>query len=640
MLGYIRESIQGWIAFVIVAILIVPFALWGIYSYFSVSGSQVVATVNGDEISSQEFQREYSSQRDRTRQMFGANFDADRMEGIIKNQALDTLVERQLMLQQAENAGFGVSKDNVIKSIQAIKDFQRDGKFSHDLYMQILQANGRVPARFENDVMRDMITRQVYTSINATDFATDFEVQRQEKLESQTRDIDYLIAPHKNFEDANAVTDESAQKYYDEHKKEFMTQEMVSINYVELDAAKLDNVEIDTSEERLKEYYKERQAQYNQPEERRSSHILLTVDEGADQKTIEAVKKKAEEIKAKLDKGESFEKLVKEYSQDPGSKNLKGDIGFFGRGSLDPNYEKALYSMKDGEVSDPVLSKFGYHIIKLTDIHGAKVKPLAEVKDEIVASLKADAANKKYYDLADKLTNLAYEVPDSLQDAAGAIGAKIQTTPLFARFGGQGIAANPKVVKAAFSDEVKNNGYNSEPIELGENHVVVLRVKDKKPAEQKTFEAVKAEIKAKLVATNARTDAKKRGEEILKQMQQAESGDAAKGLAAKELKVAWKSQQNLTRTDTKVDRAIVAQVFKTAKPGENKPRYGMVQLSNGDIALFVLNKVVDGDPSKLDAAKKTSTKSTIARSYGSALFSEYLESVKSAAKIQKFEDRM
>jgi len=211
---------------------------------------------------------------------------------------------------------------------------------------------------------------------------------------------------------------------------------------------------------------------------------------------------------------------------------------------------------------------------------------------------------------------------------------------LFARFGGQGIAANPKVVKAAFSDEVKNNGYNSEAIELGENHVVVLRVKDKKPAEQKPYDEVKDQIKAKLIATNARTNAKKRAEELLKQMQQAESSEVAKGLAAKDLKVAWKSQAGLTRNDTKVDRAIVSQVFKTAKPSDNKPQYGMVQLNNGDVALFVLTKVVDGDPSKMDAAKKTSTKGSIARNYGSALFSEYLESVKSKASISKFEDRL
>jgi len=639
MLGYIRESIQGWIAAVIIFILIVPFALWGINKYFGPADSQVVATVNGDEISSQEFQSAFYAQRDRMRQMFGGRYDADRMDKQIKKQALDGLIERTLMLQQAHEAGFGASKDNVIQSIKGFTDFQRDGQFSRDLYLQLLESNGRSAAKFELDLQRDIIWRQIYSSINSTAFATDFEVENLEKLQSQTRDIDFIVASHSNYKDDSEITEENIKKYYDEHSDEFKTQEQVSINYVELDSKKLD-VKVEPSEEELQQYYNERAAQFNSPEERRTSHILITVDEGADEKTVEAARKKAEEIKAKLDKGEKFEDLATKYSQDPGSKKLGGDIGFFGKGSLDPNYEKTMFEMKVGEISPPILSKFGFHIIKLTDIHAAKVKPLAEVKDEILASLKTDAANKKYYELADKLTNLAYEVPDSLQDAAGAISAQIQTTPLFARVGGSGIAANPKVAQAAFSDEVLVKGYNSEPIELGENHVIVLRVKDRKPAQQKTLEEVKDEIKSKLGFTAERTKAKKVATEVLENMRKAETVEAAKGLAAKELKAAWKTEDKLTRNDSKVDRAIVNEVFKTAKPAENKLQYGMVQLGSGDVAVFVLRKVEDGDVAKIDAAKKTSSGRTIANIYGSELFSQYLAKVKASADIKIFEERL
>jgi len=639
MLGYIRESIQGWIAAIIIAILIVPFALWGINEYFGPTGSQVVATVNGEEITAQEYQDAFNSQRNRMRQMLGGKYDSDRWDKQLKKQALDSLIDRELMIQQADDSGFGVSKDNVVQSIKVISDFQRDGKFSQDLYLQILQSNGKSPAQFEHDLMRDMLTRQLYTAINSTDFATDYEVDRLEKMNAQTRDIEYLIAPHVNYKEENAVTEDAIKKYYDDHKAEFMTQEQVSISYVELDAKKLD-VKVEPSEEELQQYYKDRATQYNVPEERRTSHILITVDEGADEKTVEAAKKKAEDIKADLDKGAKFEDLAKKYSQDPGSKQLGGDIGFFGKGSLDPNYEKTMFSLKVGDVSEPILSKFGYHIIKLTDIHAEKVKPLDEVKGEIVDSLKADVANKKYYELADKLTNLAYEVPDSLQDAAGAISAEIQSTPFFTRFGGSGIAANPKVSQVAFSEDVLVKGYNSEPIELGENHVVVLRVKDRKPAVQKPLEQVKDEIKAKLAFTAERTKAKKVVTEVVEKMRSAESPEAAKGLAAKELKVAWKTQEKLTRNDTKVDRSIVSEVFKTSKPVENKPQYGMVQLANGDVAIFVLNKVEDGDVSKLDAAKKTSSKRTLSSIYASELFSQYLDKIKSESEIVTFEDRM
>jgi len=639
MLGYIRESIQGWIAAVIIFILIVPFALWGINEYFGPAAEQVVAVVNGDEITSAEFQEAFNSQRNRMRQNMGGKYDAERWDNLLKKQAIDSLIERNLILQQADDSGFGVSKDNVIQNIQGISEVQQDGQFSRDLYLQVLKANGRSPAEFERELQRDMVTRQVFTSINTTDFATNYEVDRLEKLQSQTRDIDYLVAPHGNFKNEGAITEDAIKKYYDEHSAEYMTKEEVSINYVELDAKKI-NVAVEPTEEELQHIYEERKAQFKDAEQRRSSHILIAVDEGADQKLIDEAKKKAEEIKAKLDKGGKFEDLAKEYSQDPGSKNMGGDIGFFGRGSLDPNYENALFEMKVGDVNGPILSKFGFHIIKLTDVHAEKVKTFADVKDELIESIKSDAANKKFYELYDELTNLAYEVPDSLQDAAGAISAEIQTTPMFGRFGGAGIASNPKVSQAAFDENVLQKGYNSKPIEIGDNHVIVLRIKDRKPATQKPLEEVSGEIKAKLMLSNERDEAKKAVAAVVEKMRGAATLEAAKGLAASELKAPWKTQDKLTRSDTKLDRALVTEVFRTAKPTDNKPQYNMVQLGSGDVAVFALRNVEEGDPAKMDAAKKTGSSRTIANTYGSELFSQYLANIKASAKIQTFENRM
>lgn len=639
MLGYIRESIQGWIAAIIIGILIVPFALWGINKYFGPAGSQVVATVNGEEILSVDYQNAFYTQRDRMRQIMGASFDADRMEKSLRKQALDTLIERELLKQAADKAGFGVTMENVKAQIKSFDVFQQDGKYSHDLYLRALQSQGKTPAQFENDMQGEMLTRQIYTAINSTDFATSREVEQLQKLQAQTRDIEYLVAPLSNFKDEKLAADEAIQTYYDNHKAEYMTPEMVSLSYIELDAKKLD-IKVEPSEDELKKFYEERKSQYELAEERRTSHILITVDEGADEAAISAAKKKAEEIKAKLDKGAKFEELAKQYSQDPGSKNSGGDIGFFGKGSLDPNYEKTMYALKKDEISDPVLSKFGFHIIKVTDIHAAKSKSLEEVKGDILAELKADAANKKFFELSDKLTNLAYEVPDSLQDAAGAIDAKIVDTPMFARFTGTGIAANPKVSAAAFSDDVLNKGYNSEPIELGPNHVVVIRVKDHKQKQQKPLDTVKDQIKSKVINDAARKKVEQVAKDILEKMRSAASAEAAKGEAAKEFKAVWKKQDKLTRGDSKVDRSIVSKVFKTKKPEAGKPSYDMVQLANGDVAIFAVNKVEDGDVSKLDEAKKTSSKRSLSSISSNELFEQYLNALKAEADIVKFEDRL
>jgi len=636
MLKFIRESMQGIIAWTIIILLIIPFALWGINQYFGGAGPQAAATVNGKEISIQSYQQTYSQQRDQMRKMLGSKYDPNLFDDRIKKQAIDTLVNRELLYQNAKDMGLRVSTESVVGTIKGIQEFQQDGKFSEDLYNRILQSQGETPTSFESRIQQSILTQQLYSAVNSSSIVTTQAVNGILRLQQQKRDFSYLTLPVSKYENADAVKEDAIKKYYDEHQNEYMTPEKVSIEYVQLNAANL-ALDKTPTETELKQFYKDRQSQYTTPEERRTRHILITVPEGADKKTIDAARKKAEDLRKRIIAGESFAKLAEKYSDDPGSAKLGGDIGYFGHGSLEPAFEKAMFALKKGEVSEPVLTSFGFHIIKLEDIRPAKIKSFDEVKDQLIKEYRQGIAEREFYKKSEKLTNLTYEVPDTLADAANAVGLKIQTTGLFDRKGGTGIAANPKIVEAAFSDEVLKQGYNSEPVEIGENDVVVLRVKDHVERKQQSLDEVKDKIKSRLVKENARESAKSAGEQIIAQLK---AGKTTEDLA-KPLGLEWKQAKDVKRDDHSVNTSILTEAFRLSHPAEGKSVYGGIAMPTGDYTVIDLGKVVDGDSGgKAEDSKRLTLKRSLAGEQGQADFNDVLASLKKKAKIEIEQDKL
>jgi peptidyl-prolyl cis-trans isomerase D len=636
MLGYIRESVQGWIAWAIVILLIIPFALWGINEYFGTGGSLVVANVNGEEITQQTYQREFYLQRDRMREMFGDQFNPSLMDPQIKQKALDDIINREVIVQTANEVGYRISDDFLVQTIQGFEAFQENGEFSNQLYKQQLSAQGESPSTFEYRIQRAVLSQQMYSGVAATPVVTKHDVDYLLKLQEQTRDIGYMVLKADSFKQEADATEEAIKQYYDQNSDRYMAPEMVSLEYLELNAASLATDEQPTEEE-LKQFYEERASLYVTPEERRTRHILVNVDTGATQEQIQAAKQKAEDLRKQIAEGADFEKLAKENSDDPGSAQLGGDIGFFGKDSLDPAYEEAMFSLKVGEVSEPVLSAFGYHIIELEEIREQKAKPFEEVKPTLIAEYQQGIAERKYFELTEKLTNLAYEVPDTLEDAAGATGLEIKTTNLFPRTGGTGIAANPKVAAAAFSDDVLKQGYNSEPIGIGENHVVVIRVKEHQDAKLKPFDAVKETIKAQLINEKARERAKQQGLNIIEQLAKGEATPAA---AAKIVNVEWNEAGELKRTDRTIDGKIVQQAFKMAKPQEGKTSFAGTQLASGDYAVVGVNKVTDGDVASMEEAKRQTLSRNLVGIRGEAAFVNLLQNLKNNSSIIVQEDNL
>lgn len=631
MLNFIRERAQGWIAWVIVGLLIIPFALWGINQYFGNDGKLVAATVNGAEISQRDFQQAFYEQRGRMQQMLGGQYDAQLFDPQIKQRVSNELIDRELLLQNADSMGYRVSDQTVVATIQGIDAFREAGVFSSTLYQQQVQAQGQSPASFERYVKRLITSGQLPDGLASTVLITDAELDATIKLEEQKRDFQYLVLKAENYKDSSVASDEAIKDYYEQHADRFMTTEKVRVEYVELSAASLQKSEKEPSDDELREFYKANSSQFKVPEERRASHILIKLKEGADESAVTAARQKAEDLIAKIKAGESFESLAKKNSDDPGSAELGGDLGYFGRGTMEPDFDSAVFSLKKDEISEPVLTSFGYHIIKLTGIRAEESKPFADVRDEILAQFKKDEAERRYFDLAEKLTNMAYETPDSLSGVADTLHLELKQSPFFARRGGTGIFANPRVTTLAFSDDVLKQGFNSEPIELGENHVVVLRLLEHQKASRKPLAEVKTQVMQTLIEDKARESVKAAGEKVVQQLAAGESAETI----LKGQSVAWKSAGEIARKtkDAKINQAIIKQAFKLQHPTAASQTYGGILLSSGDYAVIRLKKVTDGDPAALDKAARETLKKRLAGEQGANAQTHLLEALRANAKI-------
>lgn len=629
MLHFIRERAQGWIAWIIIGLLIIPFALWGINEYFGGGGQVSVATVNGTEISQQEFQQAFFEQRARMQQMLGQQYDSNLFEPQIKKRVLEELVNRELLIQNADDSGYRISDESILATIHSIESFRQDGVFSAEVYRQQLQAQGQSPARFERRLHRALLTSQLPTGLANTVFVTDSELDAIIRLQEQKRHVAYLVLPVANYEDKNDASEDAVAKYFDSHRDRYMTLEKVRAEYIELSADGLGKQQSEPSEEELRKFYESRESQFVVPEERHARHILIQVPEGADESVVKQAEGKAQELLKQIRAGESFEDLAKKNSDDPGSARLGGDLGYFGRGLMEPDFEKVVFALTKDEVSDPVLTSFGYHIIKLEDVRAEQRKPYDEVKAELREQFRKDAAEREFFDLSEKLTNLAYETPDSLVSVADKLGLQLKESAYFTRAGGQGIFADNRLVNTAFSDEVLKNGFNSEPIEIGENHVVVLRLKEHQEAAQQALADVQAQITREILAEKAADRVKEVGASLIKRLEAGESMDTV----ARELKLGWNDVGEVGRSGNSIPSPIVSQAFRLQKPADEKISFGSTVLQNGDYALIAVNKVVPGNVDAMDKAARQTLRQRVESMRGNDAEDELVELLKADAKV-------
>ncbi len=623
MLQNIRDNSQGWIAKTIIGVIVALMALTGFDAIFqATTHKNEAAKVNGEEISQNELSQAVDMQRRQLMQQLGKDFDASLLdEKMLRESALKGLIDRKLLLQGAEQAKFAFSEGALDQVILQTPEFQVDGKFSSERFDQVIRQLGYSRMQFRQMLAQEMLIGQLRAGVAGSGFVTDAEVLAFARLEKQTRDFATLNV--KADPAAVKLTDDEVKAYYDEHAKEFMTPDQVIIDYVELKKASFFD-QVAVKDEDLEAAYQKEIA--NLSEQRRAAHILIEVND----KTTEAqAKAKIEEVQARLAKGEKFEALAKEFSQDPGSANNGGDLGYAGPGVYDPAFEKALYSLGKDQVSEPVRTDFGYHLIKLLGVEAPEVPTLASLKDKLTRELKAAQVEQRFVEATKQLEDSAFEASDLAQPAAD-LKLTVHTSKPFGREGGEGVAANRAVVTAAFSPEVIDEGANSTAIELDPETVVVLRAKEHLKPAQLPLESVNAAIRTQLTKEHASAAAKTRAEKLI--------ADLRDGKAPLDKAIdgqSWKVTEAATRGQEGVDPAVLQALFRMPKPAaKDKPTFSSVTLPDGSLMIVRLNGV--NEAAAPTEEEKAQYRRFLASREGQQDFAAYRKQLESQADIERF----
>ncbi len=617
MLQTIRDRAQGIFAWIILILIIIPFALWGIQNYFDTGTEKPIVVVGDREFFENDLIRLYETQ-------YAKLLEQGYSEDVLKKMALDRLIGEEILLQTAMGKNMAVSETQVAQYIRSLPFFQTDGRFDEEKYKSLLASQGISSSQFVAQVQRSLLLEQLRQGITASAFASDQEAERYYQLLQQRRKVSFLILPLSQQD--IQVSDEEIHAYYASHKNQFQTPEQVSVEYVSISLDQIAKT-IHPTDLDIQQYYQEQQQAFITPEQRHIRHILVSVSATATAEEKQQALKKAREIRQRLLQGEDFAKLAKDLSDDPGSKNKGGDLGWVGRGVLEKNFEQAAFSLAKGEISEPVETPFGYHLIQVTEIKPEKVKSLEEVKDQIADSLRRQEAENRLYELSEQLAQHAYENPQSLEPVAEALDLKIQHTGLFTQDHGEGVAANPKLRETAFSEEVLA-GNNSDPIDLDNGSVAVIRIKDHVPSQIRPLDEVKDEIVARLKKEKARQQLEAKAKTLLSELEQGQQIDQI----ARTLNLKSETAE-LTRT-TQKRREIVAAVFKSPKPENGKPVNLTLPLPDGRQALIQVLGVTSGDYAALKPEQRKNLKATIERLYGNLTFKEYLAQLRDQADVK------
>jgi peptidyl-prolyl cis-trans isomerase D len=583
MLQSIHDKLKGWLAGVVLGAIGLVFVFWGIN--WTLSAPTYAAKVNGSEVSANEVKQSYQQQLAQAeRQSNGSVSDAQRND--IKMRVLDDYVNSEALLTRADKLGYRVTDQQLLQAMAQIPMFQVDGKFDYAHAVAVLRAQGRSIPEIEALFKRDVKLRQLDSALTLSSFATATEMKEIRALTKQQRELAWLTLPAEKYAAQATPADADLKTYYDAHKSEYMTPETVDLHYIEISLAQL-GAKVSVDDAQLKAYYDEQKAKtpelFTQPEQRRVSHILLPV---ANPQDDAAVKAKAEGILKRAQAGEDFAKLAKEFSQDPGSAQQGGDLGWSERKAWVPPFADAAFRMKVDEIRGPVKTQFGYHILKLAGIQPPSVKTFEQSRADLENDYRRTQAEKLFNDAQDALADAALQNTTDIDGVARKAGLTVLDIPVFSRIdGGGALGKVPAVIDAAFSQDVLD-GRLSSIVEVEKGRGVVLRATDHKLPQQKPLDAVRTELVAAWKKQRGVELAAAAAADAVKRLQGGESWDAV----AKSLDQSVVAPKFVARSDQQVPLEIRTTAFGEPKPAA-KPLYSDARLANGDAAVIALSAV-------------------------------------------------
>lgn len=620
MLTEIRERASGWLAWVIVILITIPFALWGIQSYFESSSEIPVATVNGEAIPMYAFQNELSRQR----RIFGSTQSV-----AMRTRVAESMIASRVMNQYVSERNYRLSDAALKQRIETNSSFLRDGQFDSALYRDLLRSNGFTPQSYEAVTRQSAAIEQLSSSLADSSFVTEQEMNRLLVLQTQTRKTDYVILPANRFEEEIEIDDAEAEQEYRDNLPAYEVPARMKVNYIELSVANLTE-EFEPSDAEISKTYEQTSERYKRAEARKVSHILFSVEASASDEERETIFAQAEAVLDEARADADFAALAKRHSGDPGSKDKGGDLGVVTRGQMVPPFEEAVFDMVENEIRGPVETSFGYHIIKLTELTEERQQSPEEAREEVVAEVRRIQAENQFAELGEEFKNLVFEDQESLATAADELGLAIQQTDWFTANLGDGVADEAQVRSAAFSEDVRNDDLNSAAIELGFDRMVAVRKADFEAAHSKPFEEVRDEIKQHLKLQKSSGQTKELGGKLVTDLNAGQL-DWDKLLAQQQLE-----SQALAGQRDEVPAELAAlgdEVFSRAGPEPGAVVYNGVSLDNGDYAIYALKEVARGSSEDADQSRRDDLRTQLLERDGDGLYRRLRDTVRQRADV-------
>ncbi len=631
MLQAIREKAQGWIAWAIVILISIPFALWGIQEYLGVGGEPEVAEVDGDAITERMLDQRVRDFRDRMRNQLGEAYRADLFqESVLKEQVLDAMIDEMVLVNSARSWNLRTSDAQAYSFISSVPSFQRDGQFDQQMYQAAVRNRGMSEAGFEQTVRQDMAVAQIRNGIEATVFATQNDVNTMLRLYEQKRKLRFVRVPADAFRADVKIDADAVRAYYEKHPAQYRVPEQVKLNYLLLGESTLGGL-VEVDEAALKDYYEGHKSEFVAREQRAMRHILIAAEGGADDAAQQQAKQKADDLLQQIRDGADFAELAKQNSDDPGSAEKGGDLGWVERGLMVSEFEEAGFALDKGAVSDVVKTDFGYHIIQVTDVRGGAGAAFADVRDQVEAAYRKFEAENLYFDYAERLAETAYENPSTLGPAAEALGIAVQSTDWLSRESPLPAQLDsPKVIDAAFADDVLNEGNNSQLLEIGPQRAVVLRVVEHAPETVKPFEDNRVEIEQDFVNAQASEAAAQAGQQALEALK---SGQETLEQLVSSRQWEAKEPGLVGRNHADVPAEVLDEAFSLQPPAEGAAAFGGVVSAEGDYFVVAVDAVEYGNPDKLTETEKPMLDAQIGRKVATAQMQDLINSLRARAAI-------
>ena len=658
MLQKLRDKTSGWVASLILGLLIIPFAFVGVNEYMTGGTAGDVALVEApptwwesapqwwpvsmlwqrEEVTQEDFRAAFEQARQQQRQALGDAFDPREFESADnKRKVLDQLLDQKVLALGAKRAGIVVGNAAVQKMIASEPAFQVDGKFSPEQYQMLLasQVPAISPLQFQEQQRERLRMLLVPQAIGDSDFVTEGEQARMWKLLGETRDIGIALLPPV-AEDTAPVTEAQVKAWYDGHKSDFKQPEQVSLEYVEIDGATLP-VAAAPDEAALRKRYEAEKSRFMSPEQRVVAHILIAADAGADAATQKKAEEKAAALAKQAREGADFAALARANSDDPGSKDAGGELPPFAQdGSMVKPFEDAAFAMQAGEIRGPVKSDFGYHVLQLKQVNPGTGRSFEEVRGELATEEANSERDRAFNDLAGRLVNETLKNPTALAPAAEAIGLPLQKVGPFSQNAPQGIAMVPAVLRAAFSDTLVQDGTISDPIEISPNHSVVIRVAQHTPEQALPLDKARDAVVLAIRADRQNKAALAAADALVARVQKGESlatVATAEGLRFNELPGL---RRGMPMPTAEANEAI----FAAGRPAEGKVVAGTVALGDGAYAVFTVNKVNDGVIAEMPAEERATMQQQLTQLNAGIATQAYVDALRKRFKVKVFEERL